>query len=307
MRGIGLVGAVSKFEEYGYRFRNVAGSSAGAIIASLIAAGYTADELHEELTKVEFGKFKQSAFWHGLGPIGAAIGAAKNFGMYSATYFEKWLEELLAKKGVSTFADIKRSLKLTASDITDGKMIVLPDDLQKFGIEPADFKVATAVRMSMSIPLFFEPYKLVDKEGLLHYIVDGGMLSNYPIWLLDDGKKLDVPVFGIRFARSTGQEKSRKDNIFTYIKQLVSTAIDVRENEYQIFARGDKQRTVTISTRIGKKPVSMTDFEMSRELIDGMYNNGVYAADIFLREWDFRQWKRDYRSNPSGIMRRFFK
>lgn len=45
VKGIGLVGAIAVAEEYGYRFVNVAGSSAGAIVAALLAAGYSAAEI----------------------------------------------------------------------------------------------------------------------------------------------------------------------------------------------------------------------------------------------------------------------
>ncbi len=45
VKGIALVGAVSVVEEAGYSFVNLAGTSAGAIVATLLAAGYTAGEL----------------------------------------------------------------------------------------------------------------------------------------------------------------------------------------------------------------------------------------------------------------------
>jgi NTE family protein len=45
VKGIGLVGAVTVMEERGYRWMNLAGTSAGAIVASLLAAGYTGPEL----------------------------------------------------------------------------------------------------------------------------------------------------------------------------------------------------------------------------------------------------------------------
>jgi len=39
VKGIGLVGAVNEIEKAGYEFENLAGASAGAIVASLLAAG----------------------------------------------------------------------------------------------------------------------------------------------------------------------------------------------------------------------------------------------------------------------------
>jgi len=296
MRGIGFVGAVRKFEEAGYRFRNVAGSSAGAIVASLIAAGYTAEEMHREMASVQFDKFKHSAYWGGLGPFGAALGAAKNFGLYSAKLFESWLGDLLARKGVYTFNDVGGRLKLTASDITDQKGLLLPNDLKKFGIDPGGFSVATAVRMSMGIPVFYEPYELVDTEGAVHYIVDGGMLSNYPIWILDDGTKwLDVPVFGFRFTRHPGHRRTKKPSLITYVKQIVTTIVEAHDDEFQAVVRGDLQRTIYIDTLVDGAKIGITDFNMKPETIQGMYENGVRAGTEFLKTWDFKKWNKDYR------------
>src|SRR5699024_5100597 len=75
---------------------------------------------------------------------------------------EEWLEEKLALKGIETFAHIKENdLKIVVSDISLGKLIVIPDDLNRiYGVAPEQFKVATAVRMSASFPYFFMPKKL---------------------------------------------------------------------------------------------------------------------------------------------------
>jgi predicted acylesterase/phospholipase RssA len=45
VKGIGLVGAVAVAEERGYQWVNVGGTSAGAIVAFLLAAGYSASEI----------------------------------------------------------------------------------------------------------------------------------------------------------------------------------------------------------------------------------------------------------------------
>ena len=58
-------------------------------------------------------------------------------------------------KGIRTFADLPPGkLLITASDISDGTILVLPDDIRRFGIDPNTFEVAKAVRMSCSIPYF---------------------------------------------------------------------------------------------------------------------------------------------------------
>lgn len=61
VKGIGLVGALSVAEEKGYRWQNVAGTSAGAIVAGLVAAGYSAAELQEIMAELDYRKFKDAS------------------------------------------------------------------------------------------------------------------------------------------------------------------------------------------------------------------------------------------------------
>ncbi|WP_339062432.1 hypothetical protein [Tepidibacillus marianensis] len=58
-------------------------------------------------------------------------------------------------KGVRTFNDLKKPVYIIASDITSGKLLKLPDDLVEFDIDPQSFEIAKAVRMSSSLPFFF--------------------------------------------------------------------------------------------------------------------------------------------------------
>ena len=132
VRGIGVVGAVYQMERSGYTFGNVAGSSVGAIIASLLAAGYTGEEIYEEMKHVNYFKFKEKHLLDYFGIVGKLLSILFHFGIYSADYFEQWLTELLSKKGVYTFGDLKcgshtghckYKLQVTASDITDEEFI----------------------------------------------------------------------------------------------------------------------------------------------------------------------------------------
>ncbi|MDR0462107.1 MAG: patatin-like phospholipase family protein [Christensenellaceae bacterium] len=296
MRGIGLVGAVARLEKEGYKFRHVAGSSAGAIVASLVAAGYDSEELYQVMKNVDFERFK-APHWRGLGPMGLLLNAGKNFGIYSPDLFENWLADLLARKNVYTFADLPEGkLRVTASDVTDERVLVLPNDLAGFGINPKGFKVATAVRMSMGIPVFYEPYELTDVNGDIHYIVDGGMLANYPVWILDDGsKQLDLPLFGFRFVHHKGRSKSKKPHLLTYLKQIINTIIEANDDECGVIVRGDLQRTIYIDTRVGDTVVGITDFNLPMEKIEGMYHNGYDSCHAFLHTWDLKHWNNAFR------------
>jgi len=297
VRGIGLVGAAHAFEQNGYTFRNLAGSSAGAIVASLLAAGYTTAEMHSIMSTLNFEQFKQRTVWHDFGMAGKIISATTNFGIYSATAFENWLARLLSQKGIRTFADLPKRLRVTASNITEGRLLVLPDDLARFGLNPKTFSVATAVRMSMSIPIFYEPYELKDSNGNIYYIVDGGILSNYPAWILDDGiSRPDYPIFGFRFIKPQQKNKNQKPNFKEYLKQIIETFTEAHDEVYQSRVQGDSERTIHISTRVQDKYIGATDFEISQHQANTLFNNGYAAAIKFLNTWNFDNWILQFRN-----------
>src|SRR4051794_3332984 len=53
IKGFAYIGAMQVLEEKKYRFKRVAGTSAGAILACFIAAGYTANEIEEILDELD--------------------------------------------------------------------------------------------------------------------------------------------------------------------------------------------------------------------------------------------------------------
>ena len=187
-QGIGLAGALATLEERGFAPQNVAGTSAGAISAALLAAGCRSDELRTIVTEIDFRQFEDKA-WEDRLPIAEnTFSVLLDLGIYEGDYFLTWMREQLAAKGIHTFADLVRedetderwrhSLQVIASDVTTRELLVLPRDARKLGIEPDELEVALAVRMSMSIPIFFEPVRFENPETKQeHIIVDGGMLE----------------------------------------------------------------------------------------------------------------------------------
>lgn len=322
IKGIGLVGAADALEKSGYVFKNVAGSSAGAIVAALIAAGYTCGELKEEILKVNYNKFKGKDFFDYLGFPGKLFSLSLSFGIYNINYIEGWLNDLLSKKNINTFGDLNCStmsgsknerykfgknkccLQITATDLNDNNILIFPDDINNFGINPDSFSIAKAARLSCSIPLFYEPSVLFDPEGCKHYIVDGGLISNYPVWILDDGTStLNRPVFGFKFIDDPQKicmtdTKEKKLKIFDYIKIVISASLD-SHTQYAYNIKGDAERTIRIPVIIddaGKtKKVSSTNFEITRKESEALFQNGFIAGKKFLQAWNFEKWKNEFR------------
>ena len=109
VKGNALVGAVAAFEEAGYRFNRVAGTSAGAMVAAMLAAGIPAEHLHEHLLALDYTRFRDPArveHLH-LGGVGIALAEIFGGGMYSGKGLRDAVAEELLKVGVNTFADLR--------------------------------------------------------------------------------------------------------------------------------------------------------------------------------------------------------
>jgi NTE family protein len=108
LKGIALVGAYSVLEERGYRPQNIAGASAGAIVAALVAAGYNAAELRQTIMDFHFSSLKDRAWEDWLPLFPRIVSILKDRGIYEGKACLEWMGGLLAKKGVRTFGDLVR-------------------------------------------------------------------------------------------------------------------------------------------------------------------------------------------------------
>lgn len=286
VKAIALVGAVKAAENNGIRFDKLAGTSSGAIVASLIAAGYSADEMREMIMEMPFASFVQKGVLHRIRWIGPAIRLMTKKGLHSGLALEQWIAEKLENKGISTFGDLKKNkLRIIASDITKGRMLVLPDDIQLYGYEPDRLKVSEAVMMSAAIPYFFEPVAVRSGEGrrkLTHYIVDGALLSNFPLWLFDStyqyGSKM-VPSIGFRLVGKNEHVPMPIHGPLTMFRALFITMMSAHDERY--IEKHAAFRTVKIPT-LG---VPTTEFGISEEKAKALYRSGLDAGEHFFAGW----------------------
>jgi NTE family protein len=319
VKGIALVGAYSVLEEQGYHVQNIAGSSAGAIVACLIAAGYTSAELKDVLMSMEFKRFMDRALEDRVPLAGALISLLKDQGIYEGKVFLGWIRGLLEAKGkirfhdlvIPEFADDPRyryKLQMIASDVTQRRMLILPQDAKALGEDPDNLEIAAAVRMSMSIPIFFEPIRYAAPDGE-HVIVDGGMLSNFPVWLFDSPGVPEWPTFGLKLVDpepeapltsgptpSVGEGPIRET--IDYIAGLVSTMTDAHDKLY--LEKSDFVRTITISN-LG---VKTTEFNLTADRAEALYDEGRRAAEAFLEKWDFGAYVDLFRKGQEQPTRR---
>jgi NTE family protein len=317
VKGIAFAGAIAAAERDAgvEEWVNLAGTSAGSIVAALLVAGYDATGIQKLLADAKYSRFADT------GPGGVWIGGVFNAlfrlrGAAPGKYFLEWMGEKLAASPLArelgktelTFADVRRNdlppkdqipgitdakyerakyrLHVIGSDITTGRMIIMPDDLPDYTDEagkPFDkdtFKLVDAIRMSMSYPFLFSPVVL-HRDGRPVCVVDGGLLSNFPIWLFDSPNP-KRPTWGFRLHGGSSVNEGlpyrkipRPLWEVPLLKAMFSAATEAwdREQMEQVVSA----RTVSIPTH----QISTTDFGLKRAEAESLYAWGVNAAHDF--------------------------
>ncbi|XP_078665722.1 uncharacterized protein LOC144908088 [Branchiostoma floridae x Branchiostoma belcheri] len=191
-KGIAYIGATKILEDAGIlqNIRRFGGTSAGAITAALLACGMTSEEMMETLSEADlWGILMDGGTWrwpleflnyaayarHLIFDMGA------NPGEEFLTWFGKVVGDVVKKHGLDedvTFLELykvlDRELCIVSYNIQYGREMY-------FHVKTTPLmKVKEAVRMSMSIPVAFQPYQ---RGGFLH--VDGGLVANYPVYCFD--------------------------------------------------------------------------------------------------------------------------
>lgn len=313
VKGIGLVGAHAALTDAGYTFHRIAGTSAGAIVGALIAAGMEPEQLKTVMRTVDYGRFQDEGFIDHLGLVGKGVSVLFEKGIYEGHYLVEWLDGLLTTLGKRTFGDLRiddpnsslppeKAYKLVVmtSDVTRGELVRLPWDYPDYGLKADDQLVADAVRASMSIPFFYEPLRFTGRDDagkqVQSYMVDGGMLSNFPIEVFDrtDGKPLRWPTFGIKLSAkpaSTVLQRFDVKGSFGLARAMVGTMTNFHD-QMHIDDPSVLARTMFVDT--GR--VKATDFDIDEPTQDLLFTHGRRGARKFLTGWDFDRYVEDFRS-----------
>ncbi|WP_117169247.1 patatin-like phospholipase family protein [Paraliobacillus sediminis] len=283
VKAFAFIGALEVLEEKGFAFERVAGTSAGGILASLLAAGYTVKEIKNMLMELDLKQFMDTSIMDKCMPFWKVLSLYFTMGIYKGDAFEKWLYQKLADKNVYTFRDLPNDcLKVVVADLSLGKIVVLPDDLQRlYGIKPDSFLIATAIRMSASLPYFYRPKKLVNNKNKKSVIVDGALLSNTPMWIFDKDRSIRKrPLLGMNLSASYDQIAEKKiTNAFNLSQALVTTMRLAHDARYI-----SKKHTEDLLF-IPVKEVDVSDLSLSKDAKMDLILFGRKRATSFLTHW----------------------
>jgi NTE family protein len=324
VKGIAHVGALQILEQRAVLdgIRRVGGASAGAINALILALGYSVRDQLELMESVDFRKFMD----HSFGVIRDVRRLATDFGWYRGDFFTSWIGEIIrARLGTekATFADLRMSggpdIHVIGTNLATGYSEVFSAERHP------DCPLATAVRISMAIPLFFAASRHGERQDVY---VDGGVMLNYPVKLFDRERYIETDE--AYAARSTSYYNRENAEFvldrpgrspYVYNRQTLGLRLDTQEEiglyrydeplrgrpitrftdyaralmrailhaqENQHLHSDDWQRTIYINTL----DVGTTDFDLNDDRKRMLLRQGIDGAEHYFR------WFEDLTEQP---------
>ncbi len=273
VRGVALAGAAAAALDLGFEFDAVAGTSAGALVASLVAAGYGPEELAGSVCAVDWPSLLRPVPGARIPFLGRHLALVTRRGVYDSRRLEEVWGDLLARRGLHTFGDLpKGALRIVTTDLSHSRGVLLPRDLDRYGIPWETFPVARAVRMSAAVPFLFTPVTLVDtRTGDRVVFADGAMAANYPVGVVPR----DRPIVGFRLLPDhDGHEHQPVTGPFTLARAVVLAGIRAR---YAL------PRPVDVGATVVQVPVKEDlDFDMSGDEARAAFDRAREAARLQL-------------------------
>jgi len=301
IRGVAYVGAIKELESRSVLadIDKVGGTSAGAIAALTVTLGYTSSEIESIIYNTRLQRFNDGRYFF----IGGILRLNRNYGWYQGKAFTHWLEKIIYEKtgdAEITFRELHkmnfRDLYVTGTSLNHQKLIVFSYETYP------DMKVKDAVRISMSIPLYFEAIcidtagRVVNGRKMTGYydiMVDGGFTGNFPISLFDSttvlngnfqrdsnlttlGLRIDSPQ-QINYDTMNGGLAPIQINHFgNYISAFYNYVLENLNRT--TLTQEDWKRTVSISSGMIGARIRRLSIAEKNSLI----NNGQHAMKSFL-------------------------
>jgi len=318
VKGIAYIGAMQVLQEKGIlsAIQRVGGTSAGAINAALFALGFSIPEQRNILKKLDFKNLMDDN-WGVIRDVNRLI---ERFGWYKGDFFHEWIAGLIDKKlgnPNATFRDLNEA-KRPDLYVYGTNLSTRFGEVFSFMHTPRA-RISDAVRISMSIPLFFAAFRNIRND----VYVDGGVLNNYPVRLFDRENYIspenrqqmgiethyykkenngflkkhpssykyvyNKETLGFRldsrqeigvFRDGAEPQHHKINDLFDYIKALMTTILESQGNMH--LHSDDWHRTIYIDT-LG---VGTTDFDLSESMKKKLEESGRKGAEAYFKWFD---------------------
>lgn len=171
------IGVLKALDKEGIKVGYIAGTSMGAFVGGLYAAGYTGEEIEAMWLDENWIKlFNQNAIGSGRAVDNSDV-ERTIFGLVDGEAFEARLREKLKAKHCENFEDLRNvEFRCIATEVVND--LALREEVLDHG------DLAKAIRASMSYPAPIVGFKPVYING--KQLVDGGMLNNLPVDVVND-------------------------------------------------------------------------------------------------------------------------
>ncbi len=305
--GTAYLGVLQYLYEQGLmaNVRRTAGTSAGAIAACMVGLNLPFEGLKAAVDTLDYRKvpmkeipaeqavlpaYVQKGLDRVFDDWECVLRLVKNYGWFSSGYFYRWIQEQIARQ----FDRRKKAPPYSFADFNDPRLHVdgrpfydvsiIGADISRrntrvFSFETTPYmEVATAVRISMSIPVFFEAVKL-EEDGLKDIYADGGVQRVYPLNLYDGTAAANPFTLGVRFKASEAYHEIH--NLLDFIANLLMSLYRVQEDAYE-----NDPQDIARSIVIDPGQVSFVDFDIAPgdPTYNFLYRAGYDAADSYFRK-----------------------
>ncbi len=269
IRGLAYCGAYKALLEHNIALTGCAGSSIGAVFASLLSIGYTYSEIYEILSDVSFDMF-----------IDINVDFKKELAISKGRIFLDWMREKIEKKFYGEnykkgemppvkFSDIKRKFIIYSVDLTNMKFKEFSN------LKTPDFEIAKAVRASVSMPGLFTPLELDN-----NLIVDGDLLKSTPLWRVTDSIK-NCPERILEFRLEDNETPKKIGNSIEYLNRVYN-AICGFATDYIVDLYNEKDKFDYI--KINTQDISVVDFLIPKEKKQELFNTGYNRTNDYLSD-----------------------
>lgn len=251
VKGIAHLGGLQALEELGL-LRDIdtyVGTSVGALILALLVISYTPNELFQFISEINLNKFKELSFNNLL----------KLFGLDDGKRVEIVIKKLFTGKNIDpciTFEELYKktgkTLIITGSCLNDKKAYYFSHT------NSPDMAIWLAVRISISIPVYFAPVKYKDKM-----FVDGGCIDNFPIQLFNHCLDEVIALY-LTDIRDNVSDITNIEDLLLHIIQCLFEGVTCNS------LKGYEKYTIKISL----KKISMVDFIIDINTKQQLFNIG---------------------------------
>ncbi len=299
IKGLAHLGVLSALDERGYQVMRVAGASAGALAGALAVAGVGPERARQLSEELDYTGFAIADLVERFGSS-RAIAALLRRWTVEPTDPNAWIGEVLAEHGIETFADLRIDdderatgeesgyrLVVRCVDVLHRRVVRLPWDYPRYGLDPDEQSVAEAVRASMSVPFVFDPVVIGDEQGTQGLLIDGGLTSGFAAAVLDrhDGAPPRWPTFAVRLLPRPRSQPHLPDSDREYAHMVAAALLDTGDL-LEPTSACDERRTV----RVDVSDVRALDVNGIED--HDLLGEGAQAMHAFLDDWDLDTYRR---------------